>query len=332
MKSKWMKTRTKSRKRCWVTLFTGLVVITLLCVFSVTNISYASWVQEDDGIKYMQEDGQYAVGFLDVDDNRYYFDSDGHLVYGKFYVEEEDCYYYSNEQGIVQYGAIRTEKEFFIADYTGRLLTGFVEYDGQRYYFNSIAQLVVGWFKHEDAWYYADSLGRVMTGFVTVDGYRYYLNSDGRRVEDTIMEIDGITYCFNSDGSVDENATILYPVLRFMNDIRVQNGKKELTLNSKVQACAIVRAAELVNGFVTDSQPSIEKLLSNRGVLTEGGYEFSYGGIEEYSIEQLMLDMNKDDNCINVLLNDNISEVGLGFYQKDNIVYYDIIFITKANE
>ncbi len=332
MKSKKMSPIIKNRKRKSLILIIGLVVISFVCIYSAAPISYASWIQEEDGIKYMQEDGQYAVGFLDIDDKRYYFDNDGHLVYGKFYVEEDDCFYYSNEEGIVQYGIIQTEDDFYVADHTGKLATGFVEYDGQRYYFNSIAQLVVGWFKYQDHWYYSDSTGKVMTGFVTVDGYRYYLDSDGCRVQDTILDIDGNTYIFNSDGSVDENATVLYPVLKYINDVRVKKGMVELALNSKVQACAIVRAADLVNGFANDSQISIEQLLGNRGVEAEGGYEFAYGGVEGYNIDRLISDLNKDINFKDVLFNSDVSEVGLGMYQKDNIFYYDIIFITKTNE
>lgn len=331
MKNKKMIQKVRNNKKKILSIFVGLLTISFICVFLFNSISYASWVEEEDGIKYIQEDGQYAVGFVDIDGQRYYFDSDGHLVYGKFYVEDEDCYYYSNEEGIVQYGAIQTEQDFYIADNTGRLATGFVEFDGYRYYFNQICQLVVGWFKHEDNWYYSDSTGKIMTGFVTVDGYRYYLNPDGSRIKDTIFDIDGITYIFNADGSVDENATALYPVFQQINSIRAQKDLPALVLNDKVQACAIVRAAELENGFSVDSIIPMEQLLANRGVQAEGGYEFAYGGVEGYDIEQLILNMKKDVNFMKVLSDKNITEVGLGVHQKDNIFYYDIIFITKAN-
>lgn len=332
MKKKWTNNKiVKNRIKLWAGVVVGCIVICFLCLFAFHNVSYASWIEEEDGIKYIQDDGQFAIGFLEIDENRYYFDLDGHLVYGKFYVEEEDCYYYSNEEGIVQYGAIQTEDDFYITDATGKLLTGFAEYDGNRYYFNQIAQLVVGWFKHDNNWYYSDSTGKVMTGFVTVDGYRYYLHPDGTRVKEAVLEIDGITYLFNSDGSVDENATILYPVFQYLNKVRAQNRVTELILNDKVQACAILRASELVNGFSVDSAVSVEQLLANRGVKCIGGYEFAFGGVEGYDIERLMIDMQKDVNLMQVLNDKNVTEVGLGLYQQGDIYYYNLIFIAQEH-
>ncbi len=302
----------------------------LFCVILLNKTTQASWIEEEDGMKYRLEDGQFAVGFLDVEAFRYYFDADGHLVKGKFYVEDEDAYYYSNEEGILQIGVIQTEDNFYITDETGKLQTGFVECEGNRYYFDKIAELVKGWFKHDENWYYSDENGIIMTGFITVDGYRYYLNADGTRVSDAVLSLDGVTYIFNKDGSVDENATALYPVLVFMNQLRTQQGKNELVLNTKVQACAILRAAELVNGFTNDTDMDLEQLLNSRGVSCSGGYEFSYGGIDGYDITRLMSDMQKDVNLMQVLLEFDVSEMGMGVYVKDGLSYYDIIFISKT--
>lgn len=317
------------KSRCWIGSLLLVVAVFIVVWIMPSKISYASWVEEDNGIKYLQEDGQYAVGFLDIEDNRYYFDSDGHLVKGKFFVEEDDAYYYSNEEGVLQYGAIRTEDEFFITDEQGRLMTGFAEHEGKRYYFNQIAQMVVGWFRHDGNWYYADSNGIVMTGFVEVDGYRYYLNADGTRVSDAIMEIDGLVYVFNADGSVDENRTLLYPVFEFLNQLRAKKELPELIWNSKLQSCAILRAANLENGFAIGTEESIEILLGNRGVECTGGHEFAFGGIDDYNIDRLINDIQKDTNIMHAIATQSISEIGIGMYQKNNIFYYDIILISK---
>lgn len=323
------RSRVKVKNKIKTFLVFVAVVVLSVCVFY--NTSYASWVEDEDGMKYIQEDGRYAIGFLDIEEKRYYFDSDGHLVYGKFYVEQEECYYYSNEEGVVQTGAIITEDNFFIADQTGRLATGFAEYDGQRYYFNQIAEVVVGWFKHEDNWYYSDSTGKVMTGFVTVDGYRYYLNPDGTRVKEAILQIDGSTYIFNADGSVDENGTTLYPVFEYMNSVREEKGASALRLNDKVQACAILRASNLIDGFSIDKAMPIEQLLTNRGVNCNGGYEFAFGGLEQYDIQRLMADMQKDVRFLDVLMNADITDVGIGFCEQAGIYYYDIIFTVQTD-
>ena len=294
--------------------------------------SLASWIQEENGTKYENEDGMYATGFVEIENERYYFDADGYLVTGKFYVEDEKAYYYANKKGEIQTGVIQTKKVFYIADENGKIQIGFVEYDGKRYYFNDKAEIVTGWFKVEDNWYYADDSGVIMTGFITLEGYRYYLNSDGTRVSDTTLEIDGITYIFNKDGSVDENATVMYPVYQYLAGKRAGDGNGNgIEMNAKVQACAILRASDLKNGYSENQEEttSVEALLKNRGVKCSGGYEFSYGGIEGYGIEQLLADMEKDINLLNVLKETSVKEVGLGFYHENNIYYYDIIFICN---
>jgi hypothetical protein len=312
------------------------VLFVLLVVFVVVlggslcfkQLTYASWIESDAGKQYENEDGEIAKGFTTIDDERYYFDEDGYLVTGKFFCEEDQSYYYANKKGVIQTGYIKTKKTFYVADEDGKLQTGFVEQDGNRYFFDGAANLVSGWFKSEDNWYYANDDGIVMTGFLTLDGYRYYLNADGTRVSDTVMEIDGTTYIFSGDGSIDENATTMYPVYQYMENVRKEKGVDgEFLLDSKVQACAVLRASELVDGYhQEDDSQTLETLLKNRGVKCEGGYEFSYGGVEDYGIEQLTRDMEKDVNIQQVLQDSSITSVGLGIYVLNNVCYYDIIF------
>lgn len=327
----------KNKKHITISVIAAISVLVIAgSVLFFKQQSFASWVEGEDGTRYENEDGEYAVGFIEIEGKQYYFNEDGYLVKGKFYVEDEDAYYYSNKNGVIQTGIIKTKKVFYIADAQGKIQTGFVNYDNQRYYFNSNAELVTGWFKSEENWYYADDQGIIMTGFMTLDGYRYYLNPDGTRVSDTTVEIDGITYIFNKDGSIDENATTLYPVYECLNQIRTALGKDMFSMNAKVQACAILRASDLVNGYQqTGEASSLETLLKNRGVLCAGGYEFSYGGIADYGIDRLMEDMKKDMNLVQLMQDDSVSDMGIGVYEKDGIYYYDMIFIMKgetANE
>ncbi len=297
-----------------------------IIALSYGDFSYALWVDEDDGIKYIKEDGEYAIGFFEIDDEMYYFDTDGHLVTGKFYVEETNAYYYSDSTGALQYGVIQTEEDFFVTDDTGKLQTGFVSYDNKMYFFNEIVQLVVGWFQYQDNWYYSNYLGELQTGFVEVDGYTYYLNEDGTRTKEEMLSIDGTTYYFNDDGSVDENATATYPILQAMNDWRTKEGKKELELDENLQSCAIVRAAGLLDGFLVNDN-SLQIMLENLNVSCTGGFEFAYGGREGYSYDALLKDIRRDQNIKQVILDDAISKVGIGVYQQDGILYYSLIFI-----
>ncbi|MBE5941446.1 MAG: hypothetical protein E7264_02775 [Lachnospiraceae bacterium] len=326
MKTNMRADRKKRNKHS--SLISGLTIISLVAIFVIlySDFSYASWVDEEDGIKYIKEDGEYAIGFLEIDDNTYYFDTDGHLVTGKYYVEEAKAYYYFDASGALQYGAIQTDDDFYVADDTGKLQTGFVSFDDKLYYFNEIVQLVVGWFRYQDNWYYANYCGEIQTGFVEVDGYTYYLNEDGTRTKEDTLTIEGVTYFFNEDGSVDDNTTAIYPIFQAINTWRTEEGKKELTMDDKLQSVAIIRAAGLVESFTVDDN-ALEKMLDNMDVSCTGGIEFAYGGTQGYDYDALLNDIKRDNNMEQAISDDNISGVGIGVYEQESMLYFSLIFI-----
>lgn len=307
-------------------------VVAFILVLRLYFLSDAAWKEDEKGKKYEQEDGSFLTGFQEIDDYLYYFDSDGYMKTGKFYIEDEDAYYYADENGIIQIGVYADDDALYITDEKGRINTGFVDYDDGRYYINSNAELVKGWFKVEDNWYHSDSSGRISKGLVTIDGYRYYFGDDGVRVSDTVMDIDGITYVFNSDGSVDENATALYPAYEYIRNLRSGYGLDDILLDTKVQACAIYRAGLLPDGYIQDSETELEKILQNRGVKCNGGYELAYGGSEGYDTNILIEHMNADNNMQSIIKDKSIRYVGMGVHVEDNISYYDIVFITGSDE
>lgn len=306
------------------------IIFVIAMLLGTYQLSYASWVDDDNGTHYKDEDGNFVTGFQEIDNELFYFSQTGNLLKGKFYVEAEDAYYYADDKGRILTSVIKDESHFYITDDKGRLKTGFVDYNRQRYYFNSAGEVEKGWFKADEDWYYADDSGCIMVGFITVDGYRYYLGEGGKRVSNTVMEIDGTTYVFNEDGSVNENATSLYPWISYMNQQRKKAKLPELKINTKVQACAILRAADLVNGYDLSTQSqSLKKMLGDRGVSTSGGYEFSYGGVNGYTMEQLLEDIKKDTQFLQVLREDAVTDVGVGVYEEDGISYYDVVFIKQ---
>ncbi len=305
----------------------------LVCagVFSCHQAVKADWIETPEGTQYEQTEGQYAVGFTQIQGKRYYFNADGYLKKGKFKVKEDGntAYYYADKQGVIQTGLIETKKYIYQTDETGKILTGFVDIAGQRYYFNENAEPVTGWFQWEGNWYYGEDKGRLATGFLELNGYRYYMNPDGSKVSNTVMLIDGITYVFNEDGSVDENSTLMYPVLEYINNVRAASGKSPVELNTRLQACAMLRAADLPQGYGVSSQ-TMESLLSTRGVKCTSGYELSYGGVPDYSIQRLIEDMKKDAN-LHQVLQGNVSQLGLGIYEQNGISYYDFVLICTDN-
>lgn len=313
----------------------GWIVCTLVILsgilFLINQPSYAAWVHKEDGtVSYQDEDGKEVTGFQEIDDKRYYFDDKGNLQTGKFYVQDEDAYYYSDENGVISSGGIVTVKDgFYSVDESGKIQKGFIDLDQARYYFDEKASMVKGWFKYDGNWYYTDDAGKLVTGWATIDGYRYYFGADGIRVSNTVMDMDGVTYVFNEDGSVDENATTVYPVYQELAAIRQSNSLSDIRQDSKVQACAILRAGGLSDGFSNVTEGEIETLLKNRGVKSNNGYEFSYGGIEDYSVDRLIQDMRKDTTLMSALQDSAVTAVGVGVSTKDNINYYDILFICE---
>ena len=308
----------------------GILLLALIFaggVLCCKQPALADWVEQPEGKKYEKEDGTYAKGFTELHGNRYYFDDNGILATGKFKVQDGEgtFYYYADDNGVIKTGLIDTKKAVYLTDETGKIKTGFVEIEGNKYYLNDSADPAAGWFKHDENWYYAGKKGQIMTGFLELDGYRYYLNPDGVRVSDTVAVIEGNTYVFNADGSIDENGTRMYPVMEYMNTVRSENGAAALNLNTKVQSCALLRAASLTEGYGKSSQ-TMESLLATRGVRCSGGYEFSYGGVPDYGVDRLIQDMKKDPNMSRVL-KESLSQLGLGVYEQDGINYYDIILI-----
>lgn len=322
-----MRDRHRSKPYVACILFVAAVCVGTLLLQQETR---ADWEVEDEGLRYREDEDDYAVGFLELDGKRYYFDTDGYLVTGKFYVEDTQSYYYADQEGVIQTGSISTENAFYIADENGCLQTGFVDWEGDSYYFNDNAQLLTGWFKLRDDWYYADYKGVLQKGFVTVGGYRYYLLENGKRVSDSVMEIDGVVYIFNEDGSVDENATAFYPLSTWIDEYRTQQGLSSLIINSRVQACAILRADNLKNGFqYNNAQEELLQLLQTHGVESQGGQEFSYGGTKDFGMEELEAVLQKDSNFLSGLQDKDMTSIGMGYYEEDGIYYYDIILLKE---
>ena len=304
------------------------LVISVAIPASYNSRVYASWKEDDDGTYYELEDGENAVGFHEIDGYMYYFNDDGYLQTGKIYIEDEDAYYYADKKGVIQIGDIDTNDAFYFTDEKGVIKTGFVEHDGRTYYYNKRAEQLFGWFEIDGDWYYTGEDGELRTGFITVDEHRYYLEADGKRVSNATMEIDGTTYIFSSDGSVDENATLLYPVYLYVANQRKELGLSDVLMDTKLQACALYRATLLKDGF-GNNNINTETLLSNRGVKSSGGYEFSYGGTENYGIDQLIAGFAIDDRFKTAIMDSSVNFVGIGVYTEEGINYFDIIFVSE---
>lgn len=316
-------------KVIWVVLC--FVFVLIFGIILTTKPLYADWEEEVGKKRYQKENGVYATGFTDIDGQRYYFDSDGYLTIGKFYDVDTDAYYYADADGVIQVGVIQEEKHFYITDEMGRLSVGFAQTGGSRYYFDESAELVTGWFTDSGKWYYAAENGVLLTGLLELEGKQYYLQADGVMLANTVVELSGKQYVLREDGSVDEMATAMYPLYSYLNQCRKENGNNELVTDFGVQAVAVQRAETLSAGYQNSGQEDIvlQELLDRHGVSSTGGYELAYGGVPDYSVERLCMDMAKDEALQQILKQDAVTAAGAAFYEQDGMIYYDIILIKK---
>ncbi|WP_316570495.1 5'-nucleotidase C-terminal domain-containing protein [Neobacillus sp. YIM B06451] len=82
-----------------------------------------------------------------------------------------------------------------------KIVTGWVEKDGQWFYYDAEGKKVTGWLEVEGKKYYLDPAadGARATGWKTIDGSIYYFNEEGVMQVGPVT-IDGKTYLFNEEG------------------------------------------------------------------------------------------------------------------------------------
>lgn len=144
--------------------------------------------------------------FVDLGDKTVYYDDDGGMVYGEKKIgtgEEAGWYYfdpytgerktgfvtlprktvYYETNGKMVHGFFEIDEVPYYADeWTGALLLGLQEIDGNKYYFTQKGA-AKGEVKINGDWYYFDETNAVMcTGFVDHSGHKYYYNEDGTMV------------------------------------------------------------------------------------------------------------------------------------------------------
>ena len=170
-------------------------------------------VGDENGIKFLQEDGTYLVdSWKTWEGKTYYFDSDGyalqwqHEIDGKFYYFNTRCEMVTgwvvwNSDGSRSYfdgvgkGArsgwqtIDGERYYFDPEneYHGALWETAI--DGATYYFDSACRMYTGWLRWNSTgqWSYFGSNGAMYTGKKTIYGVTYDFGKSGR--------ISNVKYC-----------------------------------------------------------------------------------------------------------------------------------------
>lgn len=129
-----------------------LVIFTVILVFPITSKALG-WIQIDGNWYYEESEGVYKTGwFLDDNNNWYYFDSRGSMVTDLMHIEDD--YYYMST----------------IDDLIGIRQTGWMKIDDDWYYFSPTtgAALRSTWLSWADNRYYFDSEGKMAKGLTEI--------------------------------------------------------------------------------------------------------------------------------------------------------------------
>lgn len=176
--------------------------------FDDSGALQTGWIKYNSAGDYLYADssGKLATGWKEIKSKWYYFDSSFKMRTGRFSVYDEATntylYYYSNDNGVMQTGWIKYNKNYYYyADSSGVLAEGWKKISGKWYYFNDnntmqTGQITLsgftyylkdgamqtGWFQKDSysysSWYYADSNGHMLKGWQKINKKWYYFSEE----------------------------------------------------------------------------------------------------------------------------------------------------------
>ena len=142
-------------------------------------IDQSGWkVMKNGGKCYLDEDGDPIPGWLEIEGNLYYFDTETYAMQIRW-VELEDGTYYLGDDGIKQTGWQEIGGERYYLGDDGTMVTGWLEQDGGTMYLNEQGNPHSGWLELDESRYYLDETGIKQTGWLELEESRYYLDEEG---------------------------------------------------------------------------------------------------------------------------------------------------------
>ena len=164
----------------------GLLTILLATVCIPKVAEAASWMRNNVGWWWQEDDGNYPVSeWKTINGKRYYFDEQGYMKTGWFW-DGRDWYYLGNtDDGAMKTGWCKVGNEWYYLDKeTGKMQTGWLSEGNELYCLQSSgAMLANKWILTDAGWYYLGVNGNAITGWVWTNGYWYYLGQNKLMVE-----------------------------------------------------------------------------------------------------------------------------------------------------
>ena len=137
----------------------------------------------NDGIYYVNQEGQRQYGWHTVNGKKYYFQKDGKAQLG--WMEKNGSYYYFDQTTGTMYKDIMmvsADGKLYIFGKDGKRCSRWTEYQGKKYFINKSGYAQTGWLKVSGKWYYFHKKNAYMyknRTAVTSAGKKYIFNSKG---------------------------------------------------------------------------------------------------------------------------------------------------------
>jgi len=149
---------------------------------------------------FMEKDINPNINHKDKNyDAKYYLDKDFSVVIG--WKQIENVWYYFDSQGIMQTGWVLDNNLYYL-DKAGAMSIGWNKIDGKIYHFNEYGQAAIGKKLIDNKWYFFDEKGCLQKGFYEHNGKTYYSDNSGIMVTNQWISLRNHKYYIKSDSSI----------------------------------------------------------------------------------------------------------------------------------
>ncbi|MGG2094863.1 N-acetylmuramoyl-L-alanine amidase [Bacillus sp. S13(2024)] len=166
--------------------------------FDQNGVMKTGWVQVDNARYYMAENGAMKTGWVQVDNAWYYMAENGAMKTG--WVQVDNTWYYMAKNGTMKTGWVQVDNTWYYMAENGAMKTSWVQVDNTWYYMAENGAMKTSWVQVDNAWYYMAENGAMKTGWVQVDNAWYYMAENGA-MKTGWIEINGISYYLDTNGA-----------------------------------------------------------------------------------------------------------------------------------
>ena len=150
-----------------------------------------NWYSMNQARYYFANNRSLTKGWKTIDNKKYYFDQTGKCAEGTVKIGNGLYHFYQDEskQNVLGTGLFQDGENYYYANSSGRLQTGFRKIDGIWRYFNTETGAEEQCLIQDNCWaivgseksqyFYMINGNRMATGWRTIDGKRYYFGQNG---------------------------------------------------------------------------------------------------------------------------------------------------------